>query len=107
MCIGIPMVVVEQQGDWALCQRRDGGATASIDMRLIGGQPPGTWVLTFMDAARSVLDAAEAQQVDNALDALEMALRGENVDHLFADLVDREPELPAHLRDLVGRPSGG
>ena len=45
-----------------------------------------------------VLDDLEAQQIDDALSALEAALRGESVDHLFADLVDREPELPEFLR---------
>lgn len=101
------MMVVEAQGTWAQCTRRDGGASAQIDMRLIGEQPAGTWVLTFMDAARSVLTEAEAAQVDDALTALDLALKGQNVDHLFADLVDREPELPAHLRDQVGRPPRG
>ena len=36
----------------------------------------------------------------DALKALDMALRGEtDFDHLFADLIDREPQLPEHLRD--------
>ena len=36
----------------------------------------------------------------DALEALEMAMRGESdFEHLFADLIDREPQLPEHLRE--------
>jgi hydrogenase-1 operon protein HyaF/hydrogenase expression/formation protein HypC len=33
-------------------------------------------------------------------------MQGETlVDHLFADLVGREPELPAHLKNMLPKPS--
>lgn len=96
MCVGVPMRVVEPTGRYALCDGREG--RLRIDMILVGDQPAGTWVLTFRGAAQAVLDADEAGRVDQALDALELALRGEPVDHLFPDLVGREPELPEHLR---------
>jgi hydrogenase expression/formation protein HypC len=46
-----------------------------------------------------VLSEDEAHQTSAALDALDAAFRGESdVDAFFADLVDLEPTLPAHLR---------
>ena len=100
MCIGIPMCVVEDRGDDALCETLY-GKTELVDMRLTGAQPVGTWLLTFMNAARSVMTEVEAKQVGDALQALELAMRGENVDHLFADLVDREPQLPDFLKEAA------
>ena len=100
MCVGFPMTVVEDQGAVALCERR--GDIQRISMLLVGPQPVGARVLTYLGAAVRVLDELEARQIDDALDALAAALRGENVDHLFADLVDREPELPVFLRDEAG-----
>ena len=39
-----------------------------------------------------------AEAIDRALDGLAAASAGEAFEHLFADLIDREPELPDHLR---------
>ena len=97
MCVGIPMQVLEPGAFWAECEGM--GRRARIDMRLVGPQPAGTWLLTFLDAAREVIDADEALRIVQALSALEFAMRGEAPpDALFADLVDREPELPEFLR---------
>jgi len=96
MCIGFPMTVIEDLGSDALCERH--GARERVSMLLVGPQPAGTKILAHLGAAVRVLGDLEAQQIDDALEALEAALRGENVDHLFADLVDREPELPEFLR---------
>lgn len=98
MCIGIPMRVTDPDGFWAWCEGR--GERERLDMRLIGAQPRGTWVLAFLGTAREVLDATQAMRIDAALDALEATQRGEtpDLDLLFADLVGREPQLPAHLR---------
>jgi hydrogenase assembly chaperone HypC/HupF len=99
MCIGVPLQVqaVEDDGDFALCA--DGDAEERLDLRLVGPQPVGTWVLSFQGAARRVLDAEEAAQIRAALQALHAALHGDvaSIDVLFADLVNREPQLPAHL----------
>ncbi|MBK1679823.1 HypC/HybG/HupF family hydrogenase formation chaperone [Rhodocyclus tenuis] len=102
MCIGIPMQVVAESGQWAWCEGR--GERQRLDMRLIGMQPPGTWVLAFLGTAREVLDAKQAMHIGAALDALDASLRGEvpDIDLLFADLVGREPQLPAHLRPASG-----
>lgn len=97
MCIGIPMRVLSVDGLQAVCARRN-GATQSIDLSLVGPQQPGQWLLVFIDAARSLLTEEEAIQVDDALQAVEAVMRGEDVDHLFADLVGREPELPDFLK---------
>ena len=99
MCMAIPMRVisVDELGG-AVCTGRNG--EARVDTMLTGPLEPGQWVLTFLGAAREVVSAEEAKKVDDALDALDAVLHGRSVDldAAFADLVNREPELPAHLR---------
>jgi hydrogenase expression/formation protein HypC len=50
-----------------------------------------------------VLDAEEALRIHDALAALDAVMRGEPVDveRCFADLLEREPQLPEHLRNPV------
>ncbi len=97
MCIGIPMQIVEPRQRYALC--RGNGESREIDMALVGEQPEGAWVLVFLDAAREVISAGDAAKIAGALKALALVMQGEtSVDHLFADLIGREPELPAHLK---------
>ena len=98
MCIGLPMRVVEDSGLVALCEGQ--GEQRQVDMSLVGPQPRGSWLLVFLDAAREVISAERARDVSRALTALERVLEGgSQVDDLFPDLVGREPELPAFLRD--------
>jgi hydrogenase assembly chaperone HypC/HupF len=100
MCIGLPMQIVEPRGRYALC--RYGAGLREIDLALVGDQPSGAWVLVFLDAAREVITAEQAAKTQDALHALALVMQGEtSVDHLFADLVGREPELPAHLKALL------
>lgn len=97
MCIGIPMQIIEQHGESALCAYR--GQQSLVDMMLVGEQPIGSWVLVFLDTAREILSEQRAGQIADALQALQLAMQGEtDIDHLFADLVDREPSLPDFLR---------
>lgn len=97
MCIGVPMQLMSHGTGRALCEGR--GQRETLDLMLVGDQPTGTWVLAFRGAAVRVLSADEARQTNGALDALEALLAGEeNVDAHFADLVDREPALPDHLK---------
>lgn len=98
MCIGIPMQIISSQGLSAQCDSL--GKLHQIDLSLIGEQEDGTWVLTFLDTAREVLSESQAKQIKDALQALSMTINGEtpDVDMLFADLVQKEPELPPHLR---------
>ena len=97
MCIGIPMQVISSESGYALC--RGMGESRRVDTLLVGDQPIGSWLLVFLDSAREVLTEQRAGQIRQALEALELALHGEReVGHLFADLVEREPQLPEHLR---------
>ena len=97
MCIGIPMRVVASREDAIECEGR--GRRERINFMLLGQQPVGAWVLAFQGSALRTMTAAEAAQTDRALDALEAAATGDgDLDHFFADLTNREPELPAHLK---------
>jgi len=100
MCMAIPMRVLEVSADGmrARCQGRAG--EADVDTLLSGPLEAGQWVLTFLGSAREVVSAEEARRIDDALDALEGLLAGRAVDldAAFADLTDRTPELPEHLR---------
>jgi hydrogenase expression/formation protein HypC len=100
MCIGIPMQVMESREGFALC--RSIGEPRRIDTLLVGDQPPGTWLLTFLDTAREVLTPEAAQRTLDAIAAVDMAMQGQSgIDHLFRDLIEREPRLP----EFLGLPS--
>lgn len=96
MCIGVPMQVLDAGPGWALCA--NGGSHERVDLRLVGDQSAGTWVLVFLGAAREVIGEAEALKIRDAVEALTLVASGQNIDHLFADLIDREPRLPEFLQ---------
>lgn len=97
MCLGIPMEVVEADGNVAICRGRQG--LVKVDATLLAPVVAGEWLLTWMGYARARLDADEAGRIDQALDALDAIERGEvDIARFFPDLVDREPQLPEHLR---------
>lgn len=88
MCLGIPMQVISSDFGFARCRADDG--EHDIDVRLIGAVEPGTWVLTFLGAAREVLDPEAAKRTLDALEALRLVAEGHtNVDHLFEDLISQ------------------
>ena len=96
MCLGIPVQVIDCGEHFALCRGRDG--EVSIDIRLVGVQSPGTWLLCFLDAAREVISSERAAAINAALAALSAVNAGEtDLSAFFADL-DREPQLPEFLR---------
>ncbi len=96
MCLGIPAQVIESGEHFARCLTRSG--ETRVDLSLVGLQAPGTWLLTFLDAAREVIDAERAAAINAALAALTAAHAGEtDFSAFFADL-DREPQLPDFLR---------
>jgi len=102
MCLGIPMQVTSVEGEAAWCEGR--GERLLVDTRLVGRPETGGWLLVFHRVAREVLTEQRARDILAGLDALEAALRGEtDLDHFFADLTGREPELPEHLRKEVKR----
>lgn len=96
MCLGIPAQVVECGEHFARCSGRDG--ELRIDISLVGEQPPGTWLLCFLGAAREVIPAERAAAITAALAALAAAEGGAtDFSAFFADL-EREPQLPDFLR---------
>lgn len=98
MCIGIPMKIVAVEGEYAWCEGM--GERKRVDTFLIGSQPVDTWVLVFLDSAREILSEENALQITEAVQAVNLAMQGEvNVDHLFADLIEQEPQLPEFLQN--------
>jgi hydrogenase expression/formation protein HypC len=91
------MQVFGFNGEYAMCERD--GEQHLIDTQLVGKPQIGDWLLTFLDTAREIISPEHAAQIQDALQALSLTLAGEtNIDHLFADLINREPQLPDHLR---------
>lgn len=101
MCLGIPMRVVEARENSAICEGRNGRQV--INTMLLGKVEVGQWLMTFLDSGREVIDAERAALVNAALDGLQAVSDGGevNLDHFFADLVNREPALPDFLRKVV------
>lgn len=104
MCMAIPMQVLRCAGTQAWCRDLDGQEVA-VDCLLTGPLSPGQWVLTFLGAAREVVEADEAAAIASALEALEAMqagslVAGSAVDAFFPDLAGREPQLPPHLQAL-------
>ena len=99
MCIGLPMRVLEGDDMTALCERA--GQVTRLSMLLVGPQPPGSYVLAHLGSAVRALEADEARLIDEALIGLAEAVEGGDFSARFADLIDREPQLPEHLRPPV------
>lgn len=97
MCVGTPMQVVAIEPGVAVCEGR--GRRERIVTALVGETVVGTWLLAYQGTAVRSLTADEAAQTTAALDALDAVAAGRtDVDAFFADLIGREPELPAHLK---------
>lgn len=100
MCIGLPMQVTDVGSGFAWCEGM--GERRKVSTVLVEEQPVGSWLLVFLDTAREVITAEEAMRIADALKAVSLTMTGETgVDHLFADLVGREPQLPDFLRPHV------
>lgn len=97
MCLGLPQRVVSMDGYVAVCEAE--GRRHRIHMGLVGPQPPGAWVLTFLGDARCVLDEETARRMLQARQALRhIRGGGADIDAWFPDLANREPQLPDALR---------
>ncbi len=96
MCLGLPMTIVETDGISALCEYR--GEQRRVSVMLLSEPQVGVKVLVYIDTAIRLLDDEEARLIADALEGLGAALNGEDCDRFFADLIEREPQLPQHLR---------
>ncbi len=102
MCLGIPLRVLSlAENGLARCESADGEPFPQlIQTALLDSLPaPGEWLLAHIDTAIRSLEAGEARLIADAIEALQRASRGDRFEHLLADLIDREPELPEHLRE--------
>jgi hydrogenase expression/formation protein HypC len=75
MCIGIPMQVLTTGPGRALAQGR--GLCLQVDTALVGDVAAGDWLLVFIDAARECISTTRAAEVNEVLDLVESALRGD------------------------------
>lgn len=98
MCIGIPMQIIAIDDRVALCG--EGDQQEVIDISLVSELQAGDWVLVYKGAAREYLPEERAQQILKAVQALAAIRDGYDFEHFFADLIEREPQLPEHLRSL-------
>ncbi len=114
MCIGVPMQVVEPGVGFARCEGL--GMSRMVNTLLVGDQPVGTWLLVFLDSAREIISAEDAERIGDAVRALDLVMSlpaetggdspaRQDIDALFADLVDREPQKPPSLLELERRQS--
>lgn len=104
MCLGIPMEIIRIDGLAAEC--RQGGETHLIDLSLLPDARVGDHVLTFLGTGRRRLDAHEAALITDALASVAAMMSGApaDIERAFADLIDREPNLPPHLAALLPNP---
>jgi hydrogenase expression/formation protein HypC len=97
MCVGIPMRVVTSADGIAECEGR--GRRERINTLLVGNVEPGSWILAFQGSAVRAMSEREVGETNAALDALEAVIAGEtDLTAHFADLIDRDPQLPEHLK---------
>lgn len=96
MCLGVPFRILSVDGIAALAS--DGTETQLIDVSLVVPVQPGDWVLNFLGAARTVIDADEAAKIAAALAGLRALMQGGGLGDAFADLEARSPTLPPHLQ---------
>ena len=102
MCLGIPMQIVAAEGMAAVC--RNAGGDQQVSLALTGPLPVGQHVLVYLGSAVRALEPDEAMQISDAIDALGAAMAGQPFEHLIADLIEREPQLPDHPRtQTLGR----
>ncbi len=93
MCISTPIQVIESGEGMARCRGRN--CEEWVNMMLIGPQPVGTWVLSFLGWAREVISAEDAADINRALDGLSAIMRGADeidVDHYFPGLGSSEAQ---------------
>lgn len=95
MCFGLPMRIVHSDGLLAKCE--GAGRSETISLAMTGELPIGQIVLVHLGTAIRTLTPREANDIENAMEAITAAIEGRDFDHLIQDLVDRKPELPPGL----------
>ena len=85
MCVATPVQVMQSHEVMSVCRGRNG--IEDVNMLLVGQQPVGTWVLSFLGWAREVMDEQQAREIDLALDGLQKIMDG-------ADAIDVEHHFP-------------
>ncbi|WP_226552829.1 HypC/HybG/HupF family hydrogenase formation chaperone [Celeribacter naphthalenivorans] len=101
MCVGVPMQILFREDLAATAF--DGTHKHLIDLALTGPVEPGTWVLTFLGTAREVISEEEALKIQKALGGLAALMEGRDLGDAFADLDNREPQLPPHLQAALAK----
>jgi hydrogenase expression/formation protein HypC len=91
------MRVIETDGISAVVEGR--GERRQVSLLLVGELSVGTAVLVHLDSAMRVLAEEDVPLIERALDAADAAAKGEPWEHLMADLIERTPQLPEHLRE--------
>ena len=98
------MRVVEAHSHFAICEA--GHRQKRVNTLFVGEVEAGEWLLVFLYSAREILTEEQALQLNNALLAVDQAINGNlDVDHLFADLIERD-RLPPHLQELSDKNDG-
>lgn len=100
MCLGIPLQLrTFQAPGLALCAPAGRpGELRPVETALLAQPPqPGDWLLVHVNVAIRALAPEEAGQISDALLAVTAAANGQPFEHLLADLINREPQLPPHL----------
>ena len=105
MCVGTPMRVTEVLASGAVhcLPYGEGQPPHLVEASLLDSAPiVDDWLLVHVDVAIRSLDPVAARQIGDALQAVTAAAAGQPFEHLLADLIDREPQLPPHLRETTG-----
>lgn len=91
MCIALPVQIVRPGPVSALCRGRNG--EEEVTMLLVGEQPAGAWVLSFLGWAREVISERQAREIDLALDGLQEIMDG-------AESIDVNRHFPGLAREV-------
>ncbi len=87
MCLSIPKMVVECEGDGDFAWVERDGKRERINMMLLGAQPVGTWVLTQLGLAKETIEPEQLVLIEEALTALAASLDGDyDAGQYFQDL---------------------
>lgn len=96
MCVGLPLQITAIDGIAA--HASNGGHEELIDLSLTPDAQVGDWSLTFLGASREIISESEAKKISAALEGLRAVMSGGGAGDAFADIENREPQLPPHLQ---------